>query len=291
MKKRKIKNRHVARVVDMVTSLYHLDVPVYATNAAYFIILAAFPTVMLLLNLLSYTSLGGGALLDILENVIPSALMPSVTRLLTGMFASSSKTLVSVSALAALWSASRGIFGMLTGLNRIYGVQEDRGYVFTRLLSLVYTFLFLLVLLLTLALHVFGQTILAQLPRNDNPMIILLLDVISSRFLVLLVLQTALFAAMFMFLPNRRNKFLPSLPGALLASLGWQVFSDLFSLYVEHFSNFSTVYGSLSAVAIAMLWLYTCMAIVFYGGALNKYLADIGYQIRLRRRKQAEDKP
>ena len=43
MKKRKIKNRHVARVVDMVTSLYHLDVPVYAANAAYFIILAASP--------------------------------------------------------------------------------------------------------------------------------------------------------------------------------------------------------------------------------------------------------
>ncbi len=156
--------------------------------------------------------------------------MPSITRLLTGMFASSSKTLVSVSALAALWAASRGIFGMLTGLNRIYNVQEDRGYVFTRLLSLVYTFLFLLVLLLTLALHVFGQTILAQLPQSDNPAMLLLLRVISSRFLVLLLLQTALFTAMFMFLPNRRNKFLPSLPGALLASLGWQLFSDFFSL-------------------------------------------------------------
>ena len=283
MKKHKIKNRHLARVVDMVLSLNRLDVPVYAANAAYFIILAAFPTVMLLLNLLSYTSLGGGALLEILEKVIPSALMPSITRLLTGMFASSSKTLVSVSALAALWAASRGIFGMLTGLNRIYNVQEDRGYVFTRLLSLVYTFLFLLVLLLTLALHVFGQTILAQLPQSDNPAMLLLLRVISSRFLVLLLLQTALFTAMFMFLPNRRNKFLPSLHGALLASLGWQLFSDFFSLYVEHFSNFSTVYGSLSAVAIAMLWLYTCVAIVFYGGALNKYLADIGYQLRLRR--------
>lgn len=290
MKKRRIQNRHVARVVDMVLSLNRLDVPVYAANAAYFIILAAFPTVILLLNLLSYTSLGGGALLEILEKVIPAALMPSVTRLLTGMFASSSKTLVSVSALAALWAASRGIFGMLTGLNRIYGAQEDRGYVFTRLLSLVYTFLFLLVLLLTLAIHVFGQTILAQLPQSDNPAILFLLKIISSRFLVLLVMQTALFAAMFMFLPNRRNKFLPSLPGALLASLGWQLFSGFFSLYVEHFSNFSTIYGSLSAVAIAMLWLYTCMAIVFYGGALNKYLTDIGYQLRLRRaKKTAED--
>ena len=53
MKKHKIKNRHLARVVDMVLSLNRLDVPVYAANAAYFIILAAFPTVMLLLNLLS----------------------------------------------------------------------------------------------------------------------------------------------------------------------------------------------------------------------------------------------
>lgn len=286
---RKIKNRHLAKFVDMVISLYHLDVPVYAANAAYFIILAAFPMVMLLLNLLSYTTLGSGTLIDILENIIPSALMPSVTRLLNGMFASSSTTLVSVSALAALWAASRGVFGILVGLNRIYGVQEDRGYVFTRLLSLVYTFLFLLVLLLTLALHVFGQTILARIPESDNLAFRLLLDVISSRFLLLLCLQTALFTAMFMFLPNRHNKLLPSLPGALFASLGWLLFSDFFSIYVEHFSNYSTVYGSLSAIALAMLWLYICVAIVFYGGALNKYLSDIGYQLRLRRQRKNEN--
>lgn len=81
-----------------------------------------------------------------------------------------------------------------------------------------------------------ARPILAQLPQSDNPAILFLLKIISSRFLVLLVMQTALFAAMFMFLPNRRNKFLPSLPGALLASLGWQLFSGFFSLYVEHFS-------------------------------------------------------
>ena len=172
------------------------------------------------------------------------------------------------------------------GLNRIYGVQEDRGYIFTRLLSLVYTFLFLLVLLLTLALHVFGQTILAQIPHTDSRAIQFVMEIISSRFLVLLVIQTAVFTAMFMFLPNRRNKLLTSLPGALLASLGWLLFSDVFSIYVSHFGNYSTIYGSLSAVAIAMLWLYTCMAIVFYGGALNKYLMDVGYQLRLRRQKK-----
>ena len=50
-----------------------------------------------------------------------------------------------------------------------------------------------------------------------------------------------------------------------------------FSLYMSHFNRYDTIYGSLSVVALTMLWLYVCMEIVFYGGALNKYLADVGY--------------
>ena len=69
----------------------------------------------------------------------------------------SSGALVGVSAVTALWSASRGIYGMLTGLNAVYGVSENRGYIYTRSISVVYTFVFILILLLTLVLHVFGS--------------------------------------------------------------------------------------------------------------------------------------
>lgn len=272
--------RRFSKCYDLISSISRLDVPIYSANASYFLILAAFPTVMLLLNLLSYTSFTSNTLLDLLSGVIPHAIMPAVSRIVTGMYESSSSTLVSVSALTALWAASRGIYGMITGLNRIYAVQENRGYVFTRLLSVVYTFLFLLVLLLTLALHVFGQTILNLIPETNIMFLQFLLDVIPFRFLILLVLQTALFTAMFMFLPNRRNRFWASFPGAVLAALGWQVYSWAFSLYMSHFNRYDTIYGSLSVVALTMLWLYVCMEIVFYGGALNKYLADVGYMAK-----------
>lgn len=285
----KVKHRGLARILDLIQSLCGLDVPVYAANAAYFMILAVFPMTMLILNLLSYTTLSSGTLIDLLATVVPEALMPLVTRILSEMFQSSSTTLVSVSALAALWAASRGVFGILVGLNRVYGVTEDRGYVYTRLLSLVYTFLFLVVLILTLALHVFGQTIMAQLPQSDNPMFHLVKNVITNRYLVLLVIQSALFLAMYMFLPNRRNKLLPTLPGAILASLGWQLFSNFFSIYAERFSNYDTVYGGLSVVAMAMMWLYICMAILFYCGGINKYLSDIGYEIRIHRKKKTKE--
>ena len=88
----------------------------------------------------------------------------------------------------------------------------------------------------------------------------------------IVVAFAVVFTAMFMFLPNRKNKFMQSLPGALLSSIGWLVFSDLFSLYVENFSGYANVFGSVYAVALSMLWLYFCISIVFYGGALNQYL-------------------
>ena len=181
---------------------------------------------------------------------------------------------VSVSAITALWSSSRGIHGIVTGLNSIYGVTESRGYVRTRLLSVLYTFIFLLVLILTLVLHVFGTTILSWLPFEESPLFRVLEGVVDLRFFVLLFIQTAMFCVMFMVLPNKRNKFADSFPGAVFASIGWLVFSDLFSIYVENFADLSVVYGSVYAVALSMLWLYCCMSIVFYGGALNHYLTD-----------------
>ena len=50
------------------------------------------------------------------------------------------------------------------------------------------------------------------------------------------------------------------------------VATRLFSVYVERFSRYSSVYGSVYAVALSMLWLYLCLSIVFYGGALNRLL-------------------
>ena len=287
--KPKIRNRYLIRVIDLLQSLSQVGVPAFAGNASFFIMLSAVPMVMLLLNILSYTDLGNGVILDVLADALPSALYPTVEKLLLAMARSSSTTLVSVTALTALWSSSRGVHGILVGLNRIYGVQEDRGYVVTRLLSLVYTFVMLLVLLLTLGLYVFHRTIMQWLGQFPGVLAQFLSGLLSNRFLFLLLIQILAFVAMFMFMPNRRNRFWASVPGAVFAALGWQLFSFFFSIYATDFQNLTSIYGSLTTMALAMVWLYTCIAIIFYGGALNKYLTDIGYE--LRRKKTGKEKP
>lgn len=269
-----MKNRFLPKLSRGAGYLFSLNIPVYASHASFFVVLAVFPSLVLLLGLLRYTGLEVENLTELLHGVLPTALMPAAQRLILNTYNSTSGTVISISAITALWSASRGVHGLVTGLNSIYGVSEDRSYVYTRLVSVLYTFLFLVVLLLTLVLHVFGTTLIQYLPIGESPLLSFLEGIVDLRFFVLLFVQTVLFTGMFMVLPNKRNKLSDSFPGAVLASIGWLVFSDLFSIYVENFTQYANIYGSVYAVALSMLWLYCCMSIVFYGGALNHWLMD-----------------
>ena len=272
--KKILENKWVKRFLAVCRYIGGLRVPLYASNASFFIALSVFPTLLLLMGLLRYTGLDVEYLTELLHGIVPTALMPSAQKLILNTYQSTTGTVISISALTALWSASRGVYGLVTGLNSIYGTAENRGYFYTRSVSVLYTFAFLIVLLLTLVLHVFGTSLLALLPLESSPLFRFLESVVDLRFFVLLGVQTALFTAMFTVLPNKRNKLGDSFPGAVLASIGWLVFSDLYSIYVEKFASLSNIYGSVYAVALSMLWLYCCISIVFYGGALNHWLTD-----------------
>ena len=251
-----------------------MNISIHSAYTSFFLILSLFPALVILFGLLAYTSLGLTEVITFLDGFLPDAFMPLAQRILAGAYEHTSGTIVSLSALTALWSAGRGVRGLLSGLNAVYGLEENRSYFATRSISMLYTFLFLVVLILTLVMHVFGSTIIDYLRMTTNPLLNFLMDVVDWRFVLLVVLQTTLFAAMYAYLPNCRHKLKESLPGALLASLGWTVCSWLFSIYVEYFPNYANVFGSFYAAALAMLWLYFCICIIFYGAALNRGLAE-----------------
>ena len=141
-----------------------LNIPLYAAHASFFITLSAFPMLLLLVSILRYAGISVDNLTESLTGVIPAELLPFVKRQIQSAYQNASGTLLSLSALVALWSSSRGIYGLRKGLNAVYRVVENRGWLYTRGVSMLYTFAFLLVLLMTLGLHVFGATLLQLIP-------------------------------------------------------------------------------------------------------------------------------
>lgn len=262
----------VKKIVGLVRYLSEKKISLHASSSCYFLSLSLFPMLLLLLGLLRYTGLGADALVEALSGVVPQALLPLAKKLIVSAYRNTSGALLSASAVTALWSASRGVYGVLKGLNSIYDATEKQGYWYMRSVSVVYTFAFLLVLVMTLVLGVFGNELLDHMPVEEYPPLMFLAQLMDMRFFVLLVVLTLFFCLVYMFLPGRRNRFMDSLPGALMTTIGWLLLTQLYSVYATRSSGYADIYGSVYTVALSMLWLYCCLSLVFYGGALNRYL-------------------
>lgn len=266
-------HRLIRKTQQIIAFLRPMQLPLHGAYTAFFLILSLFPSLLLFLELLQLTGLQTDSLLQFLQDYLPELLLPLARNLITSSSRYRTSAMLSLSALAALWSASRGMFGLLRGLQSVRG-QAAQSYWKKRTVSVAYTGLFLVVLVLTLAVHVFGNAVLDYLWMRTEPALMAVMNAVDLRFLLLLVLQTSLFSGMYALMGGPQRSFVRSLPGGLLASLGWLSFSRLFSVYMTHFSRYADIYGSIYAMALGMLWLYCCICIVLYGAAFNRFLEE-----------------
>ena len=103
------------RTVCLVRRVRQLQIPLYAANASYFIVLAVFPALLLLLGLLRYTPLEVERLGELLAGFLPEALLAPAEELILLTYDNTSGAAVGLSAVTVLWSASRGSTGCCGG--------------------------------------------------------------------------------------------------------------------------------------------------------------------------------
>lgn len=267
--------------------LKHHHISAYASQAAYFIILSVIPFSMVLLSLIKFTPLSKDILSEILSTMIPSVFFPVFENILDELYMKATAVL-SISAVMAVWSSAKGILALTNGFNIIYDVDETRNYILLRLRSAAYTVAFILTIVLSLALMVFGERI-NHVAKNYIPVIASVVEqIFDLRLIMAFLLQLLIFTLLFRFLPNRNISVRWQLPGALFASVGWNLFSFFFSIYVKY-GHMSYMYGSLATLVIVMLWVYICMYIIFIGAEINAMVESLAF-VQRREEKRREKK-
>ena len=98
--------------------------------------------------------------------------------------------------------------------------------------------------------------------------------IIRIRTFVTFVVLTVFWDLVYRFLPNRRNMAKTTLRKQLpvFTACGWLLLSFFFSVYLDVFKGFTSMYGSLTTIILIMLWLYGCMYIILLGGEINALL-------------------
>ena len=131
------------------------------TNAAtitLFMVMSLFPMLMILLWLMSRMMLSPEVLLKIVSSVLPEEMLELVTGTVSDLYEKSlSVSALSITIIMALWSSSTGISFLVKGLNRVYKREEQRNWFVHRALCLVYTGIFLVIMLLVMAFLVYGS--------------------------------------------------------------------------------------------------------------------------------------
>lgn len=248
---------------------------VYAAQAAFFILMAVFPFLMLLLALIGLIPIiHESDLLSFLIRAIPDNLDALVVYIFDSLSSDSPMALLSASAIAALWSSSKGMLGIERGLNRAYGVTVQRLYVSRRLLCTIYVFLFMIICTFSLTILVFGEAIENKLLKLFSGLFPLYFLAAPVRAVSALAVLTVFFLVFYLILPYRKLNIRDQLPGAAFSAVGWTLFSFAFSFYFHYFGSYTFTYGSLTAVILMMLWLYFCICILFLGAEINQILME-----------------
>ncbi len=240
-----------------------------AAEQAYYYMLSVFPLLVLALSIIPYLNIDPQKLIEFLHTMMPQETVSIFEESISDFVNNPSGGLLTVGILGTIWSASNGMNAFIGAMNQAFNVEESRPFYLVRLLSIGLTLGLIFAFLIAFFLPVFGGIIISQVEE--------LIDIPGSTAIILNVLRFfiaffvifIIITALYRIAPDVNKSLKELLPGAIVATVIWQLVSIGFSFYVSNFGNFSATYGSLGGVIILMLWLFITGLALVIGGEIN----------------------
>lgn len=266
--------KNVIFLVMFIKKIGDDDIFALGAQLAYYMVLSFIPFLMFLMTLVGFSHLNSDAVLNLLSNVMPTEAFNLIQSTVIEIVDREQTGLLWISIALAIWVSSSGFKAVIKGLNKAYGVKETRSYIKLKLISMIYTILLALIVIATLFLFVFGDVIGDFFIKVlEHPEFIYYIWNML-RYVVVILIMILFFMFLYNATPCVRLGWLEVIPGAVITTLGWISISYIFAYYVNNFSNYSRLYGSLGAVFMFMTWMFITSMILILGGEINAVLAE-----------------
>ncbi|ESR24166.1 YihY/virulence factor BrkB family protein [Lutibaculum baratangense] len=247
-----------------------------ASALAFSIILAIFPFIIFMTATVGF--LGGEALAQLLTvhvfDVFPEEVASTLEPEIDNVLRDATTGLVTFGLAVMLVSVSSAIETVRGGLNRAYGILEDRSVVRTRLESLLFifvtTFALMLVALAAVVVPIVYNIALPILPTH-----LAYSDAVGRmRLAVTAAVLTLLLWALHRYLPDWKGPRPSVWPGILATLVLWYLAAKGFSLYLRFFGGYTRTYAGLAGIVAAMIFFYVASVILLFAGSLNRAFAE-----------------
>ncbi len=275
----------VKMVAEFIKDMSNDNVGLYAAQSAFFTMLSSVPFLMLVILCLKYfVDVNVASITMPIRRALPDVVASYISKVISEVFyRSQSVALLSATVITILWSSSRGTMAIYSGLNTIFGYTSHHNWLFSRIASFFYNLMLVAVIVASVGVLVFGNTLISLVDKEFVLAHYVLLLLFKLKFPIFFIVFVLGFAALYTFLPQRKAKYRSQLVGAAATAVGWIGFSYVFSLYIMHYAKYSFLYGSLTAIVLLVLWVYICIYMLLIGAEINKHI-ETGYFARMRNR-------
>ncbi|WZY00326.1 YihY/virulence factor BrkB family protein [Bacillus sp. FSL W7-1360] len=247
-----------------------------AATLAFYFILAIFPLMVCVLASVSFFRVNTYDVHQFITSYVPGELGDMFGKIVLNTIGDPKTGLFSIGIIGTLWSASNAINAFIRSVNHAYKIEETRHFLHLRVIAIILTIGMILLIVLALALPVFGNVILLFLEDHLH-LSKTVGDLLSSlRWVVTTLIICVVLSVLYKIAPNQPLRWYDGLAGALFATASWQLISFLFSLYLSHFAHYENTYGPIAGVIVLMLWFYFTGMILIIGAKLNATF----YQLR-----------
>ena len=251
-----------------------------AAALAYYLLFAIFPLLIFASNLLGLLKLDVYAITQTLSNFLPKDIVGLIESYLDYISHTSGHLLLWFSLVFSIWFPMRAVKGLMDDVRLAHHLNKPPNSLKYRLRQLIYTVVFLVVIILTLALSTLGEHVLGYigrlLPENTPRISGFIPDFWQYlRFIPMALLMFAALGALYALSMDKRPPIRQILPGIIAALISWMIVSIGFSFYVENFAHYSLIYGTMGAMIVLLMWLYMTALVLILGAEFNAALAEI----------------
>jgi membrane protein len=248
-----------------------------AAALSYYFVLSLFPALIFLSAAAAFLPVPDlfGQAVALMGRFLPPDSMGLVHRVLADVITPNRGAFLSFGILGTLWAASGGFSAAIEALNVAYGVQDDRPFWKTRPLAVGLAFITGALLLIALSVMIVGPRFGEWLAGKVHLSSIFVFLWPYIHWSIPVGFTIVAVEALYFIGPNVKQRFLATLPGAILAVACWIVLSYLLGVYFRHFAHFNKTYGTLGAAIALMTWLYWTGFAMLVGAELNSELAKI----------------
>lgn len=242
-----------------------------ASSLAFNFFLAFFPSIIVFFTLIPYIPISGfqETLMEILSNILPPSTNVATFNTLEDIINNQRGGLLSIGFVLALYFSTNGMSSLIQAFNSSYHIRENESILKHQLLSIILTIILSALVFLTIILIIFGKAAILYLIEYEiiSQNQITLLNI--AKWVILTFMLFIGITIIFNFGHSIKSRTKIFSPGALLATLFIILTSVFFSYYIDNFSQYNKIYGSIGTLIIILLWIYFNAIILLIGFELN----------------------